>query len=215
MPTTGIESHAHWKLHLLSGFIISCDLNNFRSGAFTGRITATTTFEQAIEIFLRSDQLTSEEKKNYITPMLVHVKRCEVLEGQKPDERVLREQRGRVRRWFGVFPQEEGNSYAEENHKDGSGLVEEKEKEKDRLRISGGTGNGKEEDKEDEDSMEGEGLIERDGNVKRTNGVQDGKDDELTKVGDFTYSASESSDVEEMDDHEEDEDEEDEDEYPY
>lgn len=109
------ESHQAWKVKLVTAFIIVCDLHNYRDGAFRGRITEDTTFEGAIEIFLRSNAFSTEEKKQYITPMLLHVRRCEILESQKPDDGVLEEQRGRIKKYFEIFPQQDSQELGMEN----------------------------------------------------------------------------------------------------
>ncbi|KAK5082774.1 hypothetical protein LTR05_006655 [Lithohypha guttulata] len=109
------ESHQAWKVKLVTAFIVVCDWHNYRDGAFRGRVTGDTTFEGAIEIFLRSNAFSTEEKKQYITPLLLHVRRCEILERQGPDDDVLEQQRGRIKKYFEIFPQQDSHELEMEN----------------------------------------------------------------------------------------------------
>lgn len=208
-----IESHLAWKTRILSGLIISCDLNNFRDGAFRGLITADMTFEKAIEVFLRSDKLSSAEKKNYITPILLLVKRCELLERQRPDERVLLEQRGRVRRYFEIFPQMEREEDGQGSGGKGEGQIDKEEKreiglEKDQVKKW----------------LHGDELRERDVNVKKeAHDVKAVKNETVEKVEVLQSFSDENEDededeVEDIDDEEDvadDYEESEEEEYPY
>lgn len=57
------------KQAMCDTFLQAVEQENFRNGAFRGRITEDTSFEDAINIFLESGAVTDDEKQNYFQPM--------------------------------------------------------------------------------------------------------------------------------------------------
>ena len=90
------------------------ELSNFKDGAFRGRITKDTTFHDAMDMLIRSDLLTTEEKTKHITPLITYYDKMgswkddqasKVLEGMKIFDHM---------RFFGAPPSEEDEDDGEQ-----------------------------------------------------------------------------------------------------
>ena len=57
------------KQAMCDTFLQAVEQDNFKHGAFRGRITKATTFEDAINIFLTSSVVSNAEKKKFFKPM--------------------------------------------------------------------------------------------------------------------------------------------------
>ena len=105
------------------------ELSNFKDGAFRGRITKDTSFHDTMDILIRSDLLTTEEKINHITPLITYYDKMgswkddqtsKVVEGMKIFDHI---------RFFGSpSSQEEGDGGGQEAAREHSDVNEDQSK---------------------------------------------------------------------------------------
>ena len=73
------------KQAICDTFLQAADQENFKNGAFRGCITRDTSFEDAINIFLKSNAVTANEKQKYFQPMRSLMAAIDEKERANPD----------------------------------------------------------------------------------------------------------------------------------